>query len=165
MVNLHKVQNRAPGYRSRGALCCPEGQWAMCYTRTAVVIEDDADTGNLVCGVLKISELSLVRLTETGVKGVAAVQKQVPGIVILDYGLPDINGFEVIRRIRTFSNVPILMLTGRIALTDKLLAAGANAVMAKPFRITALRARVEELLRLQQREPNPAPSQPVPVPR
>lgn len=137
----------------------------MWYTRTAVVIEDDADTGNLVCGVLKVSGLSLVRLTETGVKGVAAVQKQVPGIVILDYGLPDINGFEVIRRIRTFSNVPILMLTGRVALADKLLAAGANEVMAKPFRVTALRVRVEELLRLQQWEPKPAPSQPVPVPR
>ncbi|WP_247040399.1 response regulator transcription factor [Arthrobacter rhizosphaerae] len=136
----------------------------MWYTRTAVVIEDDADIGNLVCGVLKISGLSLVRLTETGAKGVAAVQKLAPGIVILDYGLPDINGFEVIRQIRTFSCEPILMLTGRVELADKLLAAGANGVIPKPFRMAALRVRVEELLRPQQGEPKRAPSPRVPVP-
>lgn len=134
----------------------------MWQTRTAVVIEDDGDIGNLVCGVLKKSGLSLVRLTETGVKGVAAVQELSPGIVILDYGLPDISGLEVIRRIRTFSRVPILMLTGRRELTDQLLAAGANVVIPKPFRVAALRVRVEELLLLQQGEPKPTPGPPVP---
>lgn len=144
-----------------GSIGSPWGD-TMRHTRTAVVIEDDGDIGNLVCGVLKISGLSLVRLTETGVKGVAAVQELSPGIVILDYGLPDINGFEVIRRIRTFSCVPILMLTGRGDLADRLLAAGANGVIPKPFRIAALRVRVEELLRLEHGNPTPAPRPLVP---
>lgn len=134
----------------------------MQHMRTAVVIEDDEDIGNLVCGVLKMSALSLVRLTETGVKGVAAVQELSPGIVILDYGLPDISGLEVIRRIRTFSSVPILMLTGRGELADRLLAAGANGVLPKPFRMAALRVRIEELLRLEQGEPKPTPGPPIP---
>lgn len=134
----------------------------MTYPRTAVVIEDDRDVGNLVCGVLEKSGLSPIWLAETGVKGVAAVQELSPGIVILDYGLPDISGLEVIRQLRIFSSAPILMLTGRGELSDQLLAAGASGVLSKPFRVAALLARVEELLRLWQGEVEPAPDFSVP---
>lgn len=138
------------------------GDGAMLHPRTAVVIEDDRDVGNLVCGFLKMSGLSLVRLADTGVKGVAAVQELSPGIVILDYGLPDISGLEVIRQLRIFSSAPILMLTGRGELADQLLAAGADGVISKPFRMSALRVGVEELLRLWQGEAELVPDSPVP---
>ncbi|MGN7150731.1 response regulator transcription factor [Arthrobacter sp. SAFR-179] len=134
----------------------------MQYPRTAVVIEDDPDIGNLVCGVLTTSGLSMVRLVETGVKGAAAVRDLSPAIVILDYGLPDISGFEVIRQLRTFSSAPILMLTGQADLTDQLLTAGASTVLTKPFRVAVLRARVEEVLRLGQRKRDQIPGPPVP---
>lgn len=124
----------------------------MPATRTAVVIEDDADIGRLIDAVLDISGVA-VRLAETGNGGIAAVRLHAPDIVILDFGLPDINGLEVIGRIRSFSNVYILMLTGREDLNDTLMSAGADAVMTKPFRPRALRAHVDEALGRQHQRP------------
>jgi DNA-binding response OmpR family regulator len=93
-----------------------------------------------------------VRLAATGTGGVPAVRRHSPDIVILDFGLPDISGLEVIGRIRSFSNVYILMLTGREDLSETLMSAGANAVMTKPFRPRTLTAHVEETLGLQHQE-------------
>lgn len=113
-------------------------------TCTAVVIEDDADVGRLVQTVLSATGMQ-VRLTATGTDGVAAVRGYCPDLVVLDYGLPDITGLEVIRLIRSFSAVQILMLTGHDDLEETLLSAGASAVMTKPFRVRALREQVEKM--------------------
>lgn len=113
-------------------------------TCTAVVIEDDADVGRLVQTVLSATGMQ-VRLTATGTDGVAAVRGLSPDLVVLDYGLPDITGLEVIRLIRSFSAVQILMLTGHDDLEETLLSAGASAVMTKPFRVRALREQVEKM--------------------
>lgn len=113
-------------------------------TCTAVVIEDDADVGRLVQTVLSATGMQ-VRLTATGTDGVAAVRAYCPDLVVLDYGLPDITGLEVIRLIRSFSAVQILMLTGHDDLEETLLSAGASAVMTKPFRVRALREQVEKM--------------------
>lgn len=86
-----------------------------------------------------------VRLSATGTDGVAAVRDHSPDLVVLDYGLPDITGLEVIRRIRSFSTVQILMLTGHDDLAETLLSAGASAVMTKPFRVRALREQIEKM--------------------
>ncbi|MDQ0864736.1 response regulator transcription factor [Arthrobacter globiformis] len=123
----------------------------MPFTRTAVVIEDDGDMRGLIEAVLGLSGVA-VRTAATGAGGVEAVSRHSPDIVILDFGLPDVSGLEVIARIRAFSKVYILMLTGRDDLSETLLAAGANAVFTKPFRPRALRAQVEEMLGLQHQE-------------
>jgi DNA-binding response OmpR family regulator len=120
----------------------------MEYSRTAVVIEDDADIAGLVEAVLEKSRVGAL-LRYKGTDGVASVRSHSLDRVVPDYGLPDITGLEVIGRIRSFSNVPILMLTGRGDLADTLLEAGANSVMTKPFRPRALRASVEEAPGLQ----------------
>ncbi|WP_185982273.1 response regulator transcription factor [Arthrobacter sp. KBS0703] len=73
--------------------------------------------------------------------------------MILDFGLPDINGLEVINRIRAFSDVYILMLTGHEDVAEQVTAAGANAVMIKPFRPRALKERIYEALQLQLQKP------------
>lgn len=117
----------------------------MSRTRTAVVIEDDADIGRLIQGILGLVGLD-VQLHATGIGGVAAVREYSPDVVLLDYGLPDINGMEVLGRIRSFSSVYILMLTGHADRSEALISAGANAVMTKPFVPQALRSCVEELL-------------------
>jgi DNA-binding response OmpR family regulator len=109
-----------------------------------VVIEDDADIGRVVERVLSETGMQ-VRLSATGTDGVAAVRDHSPELVVLDYGLPDITGLEVIRRIRSFSAVQILMLTGHDDLTETLLSAGASAVMTKPFRVRALREQIEKM--------------------
>lgn len=111
---------------------------------TAVVIEDDVDVGRLVQKVLSSTGMQ-VRLTATGTDGVIAVRRHFPDLVVLDYGLPDITGLEVIRLIRSFSAVQILMLTGHDDLAETLLSAGAGAVMTKPFRVRALREQVEKM--------------------
>jgi DNA-binding response OmpR family regulator len=119
----------------------------MPSSRTAVVIEDDDDIRGLIEHVLCLAGVTVTPGT-TGAEGAEAVRTYSPAIDILDYGLPDISGLQVISRIRSFSNVYILMLTGHENLSDALMAGGANAVMTKPFRPRELKSRVEEVLSL-----------------
>ena len=78
-----------------------------------------------------------------------AVEQQHPDIVLLDVGLPDLDGFEVLRRIREFSDVPVLMLTARDDAMDKVkgLELGADDYITKPFNHLELLARVRAVLR------------------
>jgi two-component system KDP operon response regulator KdpE len=86
-----------------------------------------------------------------------AVEADHPDIVLLDVGLPDIDGFEVLRRIREFSDVPVVMLTARDDAMDKVrgLELGADDYVTKPFNHLELMARVRAVLRRLQM---PAPS-------
>lgn len=113
--------------------------------RTAVVIEDDRDIRGLIDAILTGAGFR-VEVAETGASGVEAVRTHNPGIILVDFGLPDITGIEVIERIRGFSRMPILMLTGREDLAGRPYAAGADDVMTKPFNPLELRTRVSQLL-------------------
>jgi DNA-binding response OmpR family regulator len=117
----------------------------------AVIIEDDADVGHLIQGILEMAGLRSL-LTATGAEGVAAITDHSPDVVILDFGLPDITGLEVIKRVRDFSNVHILVLTGHRDRSGALIAAGADAVMAKPFRVQTLREHIDSALGHQPAE-------------
>lgn len=117
-------------------------------SRVAVVIEDDEDLREVLHSVLTASGFTVYE-SASGVEGVDAVARFKPHVVTLDLGLPDIDGFEVARRIRLFSNTYIIMLT---ALTEELdtlqgLEAGADDYLTKPFRPRELRARISALLR------------------
>lgn len=85
------------------------------------------------------------------------VEQEHPDVVLLDIGLPDIDGFEVLRRIRDFSDVPVVMLTARDDALDKVkgLELGADDYVTKPFNHLELIARVKAVLR---RHEMPAPS-------
>lgn len=134
----------------------------------AVVIEDDLDMRNLLVGVLRQSGFE-VHTASDGREGVAAVREIRPDVVTLDLGLPDIDGFEVLRRIRQFSNAYVVMLTGRTEESDLLeaLQAGADDYITKPFRPRELRARIATMLR-RPRPQTPdttaavSPSEPLP---
>ncbi len=114
----------------------------------AVVIEDDADIRNLLEGVLRQSGFE-VHTAADGREGVQVVRDNKAQVVTLDIGLPDIDGFEVLRRIRSFSDAYVVMLTGRTEEPDLLSAlnAGADDYIAKPFRPRELRARVAAMMR------------------
>lgn len=114
----------------------------------AVVIEDDLDMRNLLEGVLRHSGFE-VHTASDGIEGVAVVRDIRPDVVTVDVGLPDIDGFEVLRRIRPFSNAYIVMLTGRTEESDLLAAlqAGADDYITKPFRPREMRARITAMLR------------------
>jgi two-component system, OmpR family, response regulator len=120
----------------------------MDSSRVAVIIEDDSDIRELIEVVLRQSGFE-VHACNTGVEGVAAVESRRPDIVTLDLGLPDIDGFEVARRIRLFSDSYIIMLTARAEELDTLLGleSGADDYLTKPFRPRELRARVAAMLR------------------
>jgi DNA-binding response OmpR family regulator len=127
-------------------------RYVMLGTRTAVVIEDDADVRGLVQAILEALDID-VRTAASGATGVNAVRTNIPDIVILDFGLPDINGLEVVTRIRAFSDVYILMLTGHEDVAEQLTSAGANTIMTKPFRPRVLKERVHQALQLQLQKP------------
>ncbi|MFF1883213.1 response regulator transcription factor [Pseudarthrobacter sp. NPDC058196] len=121
----------------------------------AVVIEDDADVRNLLEGVLTQAGFE-VHTADDGRSGVEVVRSKQANVVTLDIGLPDIDGFEVLRRIRTFSNAYVVMLTGRTEEPDLLSAlnTGADDYIAKPFRPRELRARVAAMMRRPRQEEN-----------
>ncbi|MGN7147768.1 response regulator transcription factor [Arthrobacter sp. SAFR-179] len=141
----------------------------------AVVIEDDDDVRNLLEGVLTQAGFE-VHTAVDGRAGVEVVRSRQANVVTLDIGLPDIDGFEVLRRIRNFSNAYVVMLTGRTDEPDLLSAlnAGADDYIAKPFRPRELRARVAAMMRRPRHEATgrntsqwgqaaaPAPIQPEP---
>ncbi|MCC9205443.1 response regulator transcription factor [Arthrobacter sp. zg-Y769] len=116
--------------------------------RVAVIIEDDADIRDLLNAVLQQSGFK-VFTAPNGSEGVETVRLHNPTVVTLDLGLPDIDGFEVIRQLRQFSDAYIVMLTARAEELDTLmgLEAGADDYITKPFRPRELRARISAMLR------------------
>ena len=116
--------------------------------RTAVVIEDDADIRFLLEATLGQAGFA-VHSAGSGTAGVELIRAHQPLVTTLDISLPDIDGFEVARRIRTFSSTYLVMLTGRAEEIDTLLGldAGADDYVTKPFRPRELRARIEAMLR------------------
>jgi DNA-binding response OmpR family regulator len=114
----------------------------------AVVVEDDDDIRALIEFTLRQAGFTVHPAT-TGAQGVALVKAHDPIVTTVDVSLPDIDGFEVVRRLRTFSDTVVVMLTGRDGEPDTLmgLEVGADEYVSKPFRPRELRARVDALLR------------------
>ncbi|MFC1860570.1 response regulator transcription factor [Chloroflexota bacterium] len=125
-----------------------------------LIIEDDREIVDVISLAFRIrwSEVKLVS-THIGERGVEMVESENPDVVILDIGLPDISGFEVLQQIRLFSEVPILILTVRAEESDivKGLELGADDYMVKPFRQLELLSRVQALTRRSGQSPNQPP--------
>jgi two-component system KDP operon response regulator KdpE len=113
-----------------------------------LVIEDEPHTRALLQVTLGQHGFRCIH-TGTGVGGVAATLEQEPSVVLLDLGLPDIDGVEVTRRIREESAVPIIVLSAREREDDKIAAldSGANDYVTKPFLAGELMARIRVALR------------------
>ena len=114
----------------------------------AVIIEDDASIRRVVRNALA-ADFPRVTETSTASAGIDAVASLQPDVVLLDLGLPDMEGVAVAREIRKWSRVPILVLSARHRDDEKveLLDAGADDYMTKPFSTGELKARVRALLR------------------
>jgi two-component system KDP operon response regulator KdpE len=113
-----------------------------------LVIEDEAPIRKFLRAGLEGQGYVLVE-AETGHEGIAQAATRAPDLVLLDLGLPDIDGFEVVRRIREWSAVPIIVLTARGQEADKIktLDAGADDYVTKPFAVGELLARMRVALR------------------
>jgi two-component system KDP operon response regulator KdpE len=116
--------------------------------RTVLLIEDDREIRHWLRVVLDAEGYRLF-FEETGEQGLAEAAARQPDLVLLDLGLPDLDGVEVIRRIREWSAVPILVISARGQEQDKVnaLDAGADDYVSKPFGTGELLARMRVALR------------------
>ncbi len=113
-----------------------------------LVIDDEAQIRRLLELTLE-SNGFMVRAVSTGREGIAKVASERPELVILDLGLPDLDGVEVLNQVRGWSEVPILILSVRNTESDTVacLDAGADDYLTKPFRTGELLARVRNAIR------------------
>lgn len=113
-----------------------------------LVVEDDAPVRKLITTTLKAHGYSFTAAVN-GNDAIMETASHNPDIILLDLGLPDIDGVEVIRRIRDWSNVPIIVISARSEDSDKIAAldAGADDYLTKPFSVDELLARLRSTQR------------------
>lgn len=120
----------------------------MNKTMTVLIVEDDMPIRNLISTTLKTHEYKFLTAKD-GNNAIMQASSHNPDVVLLDLGLPDIDGIEVIKKIRSWSNMPIIVISARSEDTDKIeaLDCGADDYLTKPFSVEELLAR----LRVTQR--------------
>ena len=108
-----------------------------------LVVEDDAPVRNLIGTTLKTHGYDYITATN-GENAVMQASSNNPNVVLLDLGLPDIDGVDVIKKIRTWSEMPIIVISARAEDQDKIdaLDAGADDYLTKPFSVQGLLARI-----------------------
>jgi two-component system KDP operon response regulator KdpE len=113
-----------------------------------VVIEDEEPIRRFLRASLSVEGFRVVEAT-TAAEGIATIARQPPAIVLLDLGLPDLDGTEVIRQVRSWSSLPIVILSARGEEEAKIAAldAGADDYLTKPFGVGELIARIRVALR------------------
>ena len=123
---------------------------------TILIVEDDSSVRNLMTTTLKTHDYHYLT-APNGQSAIMVASTHNPDIVLLDLGLPDLDGVEVIRTIRSWSNMPILVISARSEDADKIQAldAGADDYLTKPFSVEELLAR----LRVTERRLNRIPGE------
>ena len=116
-----------------------------------LVVEDDGTVRNMIAAALETQSYSY-RLAETGSKAISEAMAQKPDIMLLDLGLPDMDGVNVIAKVREWSNMPIIVISARNDDPDKVhaLDAGADDYLTKPFSVDELLARLRSTQRRLQ---------------
>ena len=113
-----------------------------------LVVEDDNAVANLITATLETQDYRYKR-ANTGAGAVMEALSSKPDVMLLDLGLPDMDGIEVIRKIRSWSNMPVIVVSARSEDFDKVAAldAGADDYLTKPFSVDELLARLRVALR------------------
>jgi len=126
---------------------------------TRILVVDDDSVLRRTLGINLRARGHEVLLTATGEQALATFLAAQPELVILDLGLPDIDGVEVLRRLRRRSTVPVIVLSARQQADDKIeaLDEGADDYVSKPFNINELIARVRAAVRRATPDPETAP--------
>lgn len=113
-----------------------------------LMVEDDAAVGNLIATTLETQNYQFHR-AKTGASALVDALSYRPDVMLLDLGLPDMDGVDIIKKVRTWSNLPIIVISARSEDTDKIdaLDAGADDYLTKPFSVDELLARLRVTLR------------------
>lgn len=113
-----------------------------------LVVEDDPSVRNLITTTLKTNDYKYI-VAENGRSAISAAATHNPDVMLLDLGLPDIDGVEVIKRVRGWSELPIVVISARSEDDDKIAAldAGADDYITKPFSVAELLARLRVMRR------------------
>ena len=113
-----------------------------------LVVEDDNAVAKLMAATMESQDYQY-RIASTGASAIMEALSYKPEVMILDLGLPDTDGIEVIKKIRTWSNMPIIVVSARSEDADKVAAldAGADDYLTKPFSVDELLARLRVALR------------------
>ena len=125
-----------------------------------LIVDDETDILNLLEKSLKLEGFENIYKADNGLKAVIACKEFIPDVIILDVMLPDIDGYEVCKRIRQFSICPILFLSSKNDEVDKILglAAGGDDYVTKPFSPKEIVYRVKAQLRRIEYMQKPAPN-------
>lgn len=113
-----------------------------------LVIEDEQTIRNFMQAVLTANDYDVL-LARTGAMGESMIASHCPDVIILDLGLPDVDGMEILRKVRRWSKVPIVVVSARTHERDKVeaLDAGADDYLTKPFGTGELLARIRAAIR------------------
>ena len=114
-----------------------------------LVVEDDSAVQNLIVTALETTHAYRLCTADTGTQAIIEAATQQPAIMLLDLGLPDMDGVEVITKVRAWSDMPIIVISARSQDDDKIdaLDAGADDYLTKPFSVDELLARMRGTLR------------------
>ena len=125
-----------------------------------LVVEDDAPVRNLITTTLKTHDYRYLT-APSGETAIVEASSHNPDIMLLDLGLPDMDGIEVIKKVRTWSNMPIIVISARSEDTDKIdaLDAGADDYLTKPFSVEELLARLRVVQRRLAMIKNDSPAE------
>ncbi len=113
-----------------------------------LVVEDDAPVRNLIVTTLKTHDYKYLT-AKNGAEAVMMASSHNPDVLFLDLGLPDMDGIDVIRKVRSWSNMPVIVISARSDDADKIeaLDAGADDYLTKPFSVEELLARLRVTIR------------------
>lgn len=126
-----------------------------------LIVDDEPDILDLIERALKLEGFCRILKADNGIGAVETCKKEKPDVVILDIMLPDLDGYEVCRRIRQFSHCPVLFLSSKNEELDKILglAVGGDDYVTKPFSPREVAYRVKAQLRRAEYQKNPPRSQ------
>ncbi|HUL28331.1 MAG TPA: response regulator [Streptosporangiaceae bacterium] len=141
---------------TRGRTASPPARPAVPNGQRVLVVDDEPAMLRALRINLRVRKYD-VATASTGREALAEARRRPPDAVILDLGLPDVDGIEVIRELRGWSRAPVIVLSGRTGPGDKIAAldAGADDYVTKPFSVEELLARLRAALRRDDTEPLP----------
>ncbi|MGB7595611.1 MAG: response regulator transcription factor [Erysipelotrichaceae bacterium] len=118
---------------------------------TILIIEDELAISNFISAVLTSNDYAVLRAA-TGQEGITMAASFAPELILLDLGLPDMDGIDVLNRIRQWSDIPVIVVSARVFEKEKVQALdlGADDYITKPFGTSELLARVRTAIRHKQ---------------